>query len=112
MVTFRYKESDTGKIKRRTISAEEFIRRFLQHVLPDRFVKVRYYGILSPSNRNLLDKVKYILGVRIAEKEKKTEKEEESESKDEIKPFCCPKCGNMMVLIEELPSKKRGPPKL
>ncbi|PYP82294.1 MAG: hypothetical protein DMF61_26840 [Blastocatellia bacterium AA13] len=38
------------------VSAEEFIRRFLQHVLPKHFVKVRFYGLLSPGNRHLLNK--------------------------------------------------------
>ena len=46
-VTFRYRASDTGKLKTCTLPAEEFIRRFLQHVLPKGFVKVRYYGFLS-----------------------------------------------------------------
>ena len=41
--------------------AEEFMRRFLQHVLPERFVKVRYYGLLSPSNRHLLNRVRELL---------------------------------------------------
>ena len=44
-VTFKYKESDTDQIKFSTATAEEFVRRFLQHVLPKRFVKVRYYGL-------------------------------------------------------------------
>src|SRR5712691_10998683 len=43
-VTFAYKESATDQIKHCTLSAEQFIQRFLQHVLPNRFIKVRYYG--------------------------------------------------------------------
>jgi hypothetical protein len=35
-----------------TVTAEEFIRRFLMHVLPGKFVKIRHYGILSNRNRN------------------------------------------------------------
>jgi hypothetical protein len=46
-VTFRYRTSDTGKLRTCTLPVEEFIRRFLQHVLPKGFVKVRYYGFLS-----------------------------------------------------------------
>ena len=47
-VTFEYKDyKDESKIKLMTISAEEFIRRFLLHVLPNRFTKIRHYGILS-----------------------------------------------------------------
>ncbi len=34
-----------------TLKADEFIRRFLLHVLPDRFVKIRHYGLLSNRNR-------------------------------------------------------------
>jgi hypothetical protein len=51
-----------------TVTAEEFVRRFLQHVLPDRFVKVRYYGLLSPSSRHLLKKVRDLLGARARER--------------------------------------------
>jgi hypothetical protein len=50
-VTFRYRTTDTGKLKTCTLPAEEFIRRFLQHVLPKGFVKVRYYGFLSSGCR-------------------------------------------------------------
>jgi len=50
-VTFRYQDTRTGKRKLCTASAQEFIRRFLQHILPKGFVKVRYYGIFSPSWR-------------------------------------------------------------
>jgi ribosomal protein L37AE/L43A len=41
-VTFSYKESATDQLKFCQLSAAEFIRRFLQHVLPHRFIKVRY----------------------------------------------------------------------
>ena len=47
-VTFRYRTSDTGRLRLCTLSAEEFMHRFLQHVLPKGFVKVRYYGSFAP----------------------------------------------------------------
>ena len=53
-VTFRYRDTDTGTEKRCTLSAEDFIHRFLQHVLPKGFVKVRYYGLFSPGLRKPL----------------------------------------------------------
>jgi len=53
-VTFRYRASDTGKLTLCTLAAEEFIHRFLQHVLPRSFVKVRYYGFLSSGCRQQL----------------------------------------------------------
>lgn len=56
-VTFEYKDyKDNSKIKLMTITAEEFIRRFLIHVLPDNFTKIKHYGILS--NRNKKNNIK------------------------------------------------------
>jgi hypothetical protein len=47
-VTFRYKDyHDSGSVKLMTLSNEEFTRRFCQHILPLRFVRIRHYGILS-----------------------------------------------------------------
>ena len=52
-VKFRYKDyADMGKHKIMELVPMEFIRRFLLHILPKRFCKVRYYGILSIKNRN------------------------------------------------------------
>jgi hypothetical protein len=52
-VTFRWKDyADDNKEKTMTLQAVEFIRRFLQHVLPSGFVRLRHYGFLSNRNRN------------------------------------------------------------
>jgi hypothetical protein len=53
-VTFRYRDTETGSERFCTLDAEEFIHRFLQHVLPKNFVKVRYYGLFSPGLRKPL----------------------------------------------------------
>jgi DNA-directed RNA polymerase subunit RPC12/RpoP len=50
-VTFRYKDNDTGDWKIERIPGVEFIRRFLLHVLPQGFHKVRYYGLWSAPNQ-------------------------------------------------------------
>jgi len=51
-VTFRYKDyADAHQEKRLTLSAEEFLRRFVQHVLPRGFMKIRHYGLLSSRHR-------------------------------------------------------------
>lgn len=60
-VTFRYQNSETGQTKYGTLPALEFIRRFLQHVLPKGFVKVRYYGFFSPSQRPQLQQIRQLL---------------------------------------------------
>lgn len=51
-VTFKWKDYRDKKVKIMTITAEEFIRRFLMHILPSGFMKIRYYGLLSNRNRN------------------------------------------------------------
>jgi Putative transposase/Transposase zinc-binding domain len=50
-VTFRWKDyRDDNAQKTMTLAAEEFIRRFLLHVLPSRFVRIRHYGLLASRN--------------------------------------------------------------
>ena len=52
-VTFNYKDyADAGLQKQMTLTAHEFIRRFEQHILPERFTKIRTYGYLSNRNRH------------------------------------------------------------
>ena len=52
-VTFGYKDyADGGTQKQMTLTAHEFIRRFEQHILPDRFTKIRTYGYLANRNRH------------------------------------------------------------
>ena len=48
-VTFRYRDNRTQQLQRVTVAAEEFIGRFMQHILPPGFPKVRYYGLASAS---------------------------------------------------------------
>lgn len=57
-VTFEYKDyKDNSKIKEMTITAQEFIRRFLIHALPDNFTKIKHYGLLS--NRNKKNNIRF-----------------------------------------------------
>jgi len=54
-VSFRYKDNrNHGVQKIMTIQSVEFIRRFLQHILPNNFYKIRYYGILASVHTNSL----------------------------------------------------------
>lgn len=58
LITFEYKDyKDNSKIKDMTITAEEFIRRFLMHVLPNRFTKIKHYGLLSNRNKKSIIKL-------------------------------------------------------
>lgn len=56
-VRFRWKDyADDHRLKIMTLRAEEFVRRFLLHVLPKRFVRIRHYGVLA--GRNVTTKLK------------------------------------------------------
>jgi hypothetical protein len=58
MVSFRYKDRKNNILKHTTISAVEFIRRFLLHTLPQGFVRIRHYGFLA--NRNRTENLNFI----------------------------------------------------
>lgn len=96
-VTFRYTDYKTGKSKLVTLDALEFIRRFLQHVLPHNFMKVRYYGFLAAASRNKLAKLKKLLFVD----EQNTV--ETPPRQADVKMLLCPLCGNQLTWIRSLP---------
>jgi Putative transposase/Transposase zinc-binding domain len=106
-ITFSYKESATDQIKFSTIPAEEFIRRFLQHVLPDHFVKVRYYGLLSPANRLLLEKARVLLGASPIDDSTSTQSQRDNEPSAAPR---CPTCGSILKLVQRLKPQTRWPP--
>jgi Putative transposase/Transposase zinc-binding domain len=106
-VTFQYKEAATNQRKTCTVPAEEFIRRFLQHVLPNRFIKVRYYGLLSPGNRHLLTRARQLLGGRRVDT--KTSGNGGALKVPTATPRC-PKCGSPLILVQTLRPQGRLPP--
>jgi hypothetical protein len=106
-VTFRWRDSaDHNKIKLLTLKAFEFIRRFLLHVLPDQFVKIRYYGILSHRNRKgKLLRCKTLLGVFTSKEPKEVSKESWQDLLTRITgidPRVCPHCGKGKMIQREL----------
>jgi hypothetical protein len=104
-VTFTYKDGNSGKSKRRTLAAEEFIRRFLQHVLPKGFVKVRYYGLFSPGHRPRLRQVRQLLGMPLAPPPDPPAQD------TSIPPVLrCPRCGQTMYHVQTLRPRSRCPP--
>lgn len=106
-VTFRYRAGRSGNWLRRTLKAEEFIRRFLQHVLPKGFFKVRYYGLLSPRNRHLLVKARLLLGAKNAPKDHAAPQRAVAPTRENTNR--CPTCGTIMMLLHILPAN-RAPP--
>ena len=61
VVRFLYKDRIKKKWKIMTLDAMEFIRRFLQHVLPTGFMKVRHYGFLNPNSRLSIEKISELI---------------------------------------------------
>lgn len=116
-VTFRWRDSaDHNQIKWLTLEAFEFIRRFLLHVLPDQFVKIRYYGILSHRNRkSKLLLCKKLLGVLTGKELEEAPKETWEDLLTRITgidPRICPHCGKGKMILKEtlLPTLGRWPP--
>jgi hypothetical protein len=108
-VTFRYKDyrrSGADRQQVMTLAADEFIRRFLIHVLPRGFHRIRHYGLLAGSARkDCLAKARDVLGVAPAPDEPQA-----AEASDLRPP--CPCCGGTMVIIETFAPwcQPRAPP--
>jgi Putative transposase/Transposase zinc-binding domain len=60
-VTFSYRRVGSNRPRKMTLDAMEFLRRFLQHILPAGFQKVRHYGFLSPSSRVSIEAVRWLI---------------------------------------------------
>jgi hypothetical protein len=59
-VSFRFKNSDTDQWETKSLPALDFMHRFLQHMLPEGFVKIRYYGFMAANKRNLIAVANYL----------------------------------------------------
>ncbi len=112
-VTFRFRDTESGKFKTCTLKAEEFIRRFLQHVLPRGFVKVRYYGFFSPGKRQQLAAIRAQLDGTHAPIQLLAAEPREEPDPDDATPkpsLLCPACGQAMRHYQTLPRSTSRPP--
>jgi hypothetical protein len=108
-VIFRYKDRKDGNAtKPETVSGENFSKLFLQHVLPDRFVRIRHYGLLASRRRKDLERSREQLG---GPKPPKPHKESWVVAFRRIfgsDPLLCPRCHTgRLVVLDVLP-----PPRL
>jgi hypothetical protein len=106
-VTFGYTDARSGQRRTCTVAAAEFIRRFLQHVLPKGFSKVRYYGFYSPNQRKALSKVQQFLPGAAAPTQPYPPLPTTELSSPEMQ---CPACGKPMQLVSTLRPRSRCPP--
>jgi Putative transposase/Transposase zinc-binding domain len=103
-VTFRWKDYRAkGKTRHKamTLSPEEFMRRFLLHVLPSGFHRIRHYGLLSNGSRKLsLAAARQLLGVHANATAAIADEASANDEPDSKPPtFVCRHCGRPMVIV-------------
>jgi predicted RNA-binding Zn-ribbon protein involved in translation (DUF1610 family) len=114
-VTFKWKDYRAKTAKRHTtmrLTVDEFIRRFMLHILPSGFHRIRHYGLLANhKRRSKLQRLRQLLGA----KDTVATMHDESTTKDGESPlstYTCPSCGGAMIIIATLErmALARGPP--
>lgn len=110
-VTFWYKDNKTKRRVSGTLPVFKFMRRFLQHVLPQGFVKVRYYGFYAAGQRHRLALARELLAAD----------HRQSPTGQTVTPLAviadsnaavqrCPKCGQPMHCVQTIRPRSRCPP--
>jgi hypothetical protein len=111
-VTFRWRDSAHGNQQRLlTLALDEFLRRFLLHVLPSGFHRIRYYGFLTNSKRSELLGLCRRLIARVHPSRRITLADEDPVSSG----WVCPRCGGRLRIVERFTAVElhtRAPPAL
>ena len=111
-VSFRYRDSSERRQRSCSLTHQEFLRRFLQHVLPRGFVKARYFGLHHPSKRTALTLVRLALYLRARHPPPPVAKP----AHEPAPPCRCPHCATTMNCSQRLKPQTafnpfaRGPP--
>jgi hypothetical protein len=112
-VTFRYKDyraKGHTRHKTMTLSHDEFMRRFLLHVLPNGFHRIRHYGLLANSARkNNISRARELLYAAHTDNNRNGQ---EAHGDSDSPVFICPDCGAAMIIIRVITRKPqiRAPP--
>ncbi len=111
-VSFRVRPSGSHEWRLCSLSPFEFMRRFLQHLLPKGFVKVRYYGFFSPGKRQLLRQiVAWFTPPKLDEPPPPIPSTTVEQTSTAYSPPSCPRCGQPLHLKQRLmPLKRRWQP--
>lgn len=92
-VYFRYRKPHSQRWRIMVLDVMEFIRRFLQHVLPKGFVKIRYYGFMSPGSSVSLERIRSLIELAFG-----FDLEEPTVEADPLPVPRCPDCGGRLKL--------------
>jgi len=110
-ITFRWRDSAHGNKKRlMTLPVDEFLRRFLLHLLPPGFVRIRNFGFLANRNRATLLSLCFQL---LGGSEEKTVSTASTSAEETYSLWNCPVCGGNMRVVERLSAAQlllRSPP--
>ncbi len=113
LITVRYRESGSNKKRTMRLEPMEFLRRFLQHVLPSRFCKVRHYGLHHSSKRETIKLLQATMAIAMGKDLP------EDEPCEQPAPITCEKCKCVMEFearytqqqrLQLEKSSPRGPP--
>ena len=109
-VTFKYKDyriEGPGRAKTMTVTPGEFIRRFMLHVLPKGFHRIRHYGLLAggPAKAARIERARDLIAAAAPPKPAPPANEPQTKAGDEAAPadkpvHACPCCGARMMIIE------------
>ena len=110
-VTFPYRDNRSQQLQRVNLSAEEFIRRFLLHVLPRGLVKVRSYGLFSANSADQLEQARTLPAVESSDPQPELSPVPQNGSISSPALRLCPQCkiGHLILMASLLPQRTRGP---
>jgi Putative transposase/Transposase zinc-binding domain len=116
-VTIQYKERKTARSRTCRLSGHEFMRRFLQHVLPRGFHKVRYFGLWHPAQRHNAARVRQMLQLQATPRFDPPPDfvvpqpgPPGAESTPQINPPACPHCQGRLIFIRRLSPRQAMAP--
>lgn len=109
-VCFRYLDYRDNKQKNMCLQGPEFLRRFCQHILPRRFVRIRHYGLLSTTRRKQLRELQLAFGIPVPEVKEKKGWKEICRQYLNYDPDLCPCCGKGTMVTIEMLLPARPPP--
>jgi hypothetical protein len=98
-VTFRFTPSKSKVSKTRTLTGNQFVGAFLQHVLPSGWKKIRYYGWMSSNSRVKLDEVKWLVWFYLGWRFWLASGHAPQQEPTEREPVRCAACGGEMRIV-------------
>jgi 5-methylcytosine-specific restriction endonuclease McrA len=87
-----------------TLAADEFLRRFVQHVLPRSFVKIRHYGLLA--NRRREDRLALCRRLLLVSSVETAAPSADAAPLEPAQPRCCAQCGGTRLIYHEFDQAK------